>query len=86
MLIGELACAMVEGYQGSGLNDPTSILQPPNTLQRTLRPKADEMPPKPTSLTAKCVHGSFPHSKKWHVLAAEPLCLDIKPPTAFPLP
>ncbi|MDN5633741.1 glycoside hydrolase family 3 N-terminal domain-containing protein [Bifidobacterium mongoliense] len=26
MLIGELACAMVEGYQGSGLNDPTSIL------------------------------------------------------------
>ena len=53
-LIGELGAAMIRGYQGNGLDDPTAFWRPPSTMPDIPKRRADATPPKPISRAASC--------------------------------
>ena len=65
-LIGELASAMVRGYQGDGPGRPDRDPGLRQALRRaTPRPRAAGTPARPTSPAASCARGSCRRSSGW---------------------
>ena len=86
MLIGELASAMVKGYQGgakAGEALPKTRSWPaPSISPVTPRPRAAVTPPKPTSPTASSNPGSCRRSNAWPRKAAARSCSATSPSKA----
>ncbi len=82
MLIGELASAMVKGYQGgakAGEALPKNAIPAPSISPVTPKPKAAATPPKLTSPTASSNPGSCRRSSVWPRRVAARLCSGMNP-------
>ena len=85
-LIGELGAAMVRGYQGGGLTDPTAILATREALRRLLRdagrPRRQRGRPQPAQARAR---GSCRRSSGWPARACRTFMLGYQSMDGVPI-
>ncbi|BDZ65441.1 hypothetical protein GCM10025877_23790 [Agromyces mangrovi Wang et al. 2018] len=81
-LIGELASAMVRGYQGGGPDDDTAILATAKHFAGYSETQGGRDASEADLSPASCAPGSCRRSSAWRRRAAAPSCSATRPPTA----